>query len=565
MYPIEYIGHAFYTRRSDRQATDDRQLCFSWSVPQFSLSFCIPDPPIYTGTVLVAQSSSLELQDFRAVDMPPHQQSAWSPIRDPTWYVYHALPHALSMPYYYYGATHVRGDQIVGCVWLYLHQGALSRIEPIFDSAPWASTAPRQSNGLQSDIPKNKRHNGGKLSVIFAQKLQKFHNFLCREDILDTAVSGLLVSLDATLVPGLLAALQPPLVGLGGVVGGLGSISQRTDKAHRNGSTGIWKARVQEEKPSLVLDAAVYFPQTRCTILQGLTGTARGFLQIVPLVVYYVKLFLLGSTPRSVYGIKYGARSVAWGTTFPGITLLVVIALVYSVISPIINGLACFTFFAFYQLYKYLFLWQFEQPPSSHTGGLFFPKAITHIFVGLYIQQVCMAGLFFLARDQNQNMSSTPQAILMIALIVITGMALMTFYRPKVLFQMLISNSFGPLKHALPLSLADKTFSAVPGGERSETAITNKGAQEAHEMTEPKGAGGAGNRAARVKSEEEYGFAHPAASRPQRIVCFPHDRLGLAAEEERGCREAGVECSVKARRSFGFGVGGRVRGVKMYT
>ncbi|KAJ7359243.1 hypothetical protein DFH08DRAFT_769128 [Mycena albidolilacea] len=293
------------------------------------------------------------------------------------------------------------------------------------------------------------------------------------------------------------------------------------------------------------------------TLLQGLSGTAGGFLQIVPLVVYYVKLFLLGSTPRSVYGIKYGARSVAWGTTFPGITLLVVIALVYSVISPIINGFACFAFFAFYQLYKYLFLWQFEQPPSSDTGGLFFPKAITHIFVGLYIQQVCMAGLFFLARDQNKNMSSTPQAILMIALIVITA-----------LFQMLISNSFGPLKHALPLSLADKTFSAVPGGERSETPVTNNGAQEAHEMTEPKGAGGVkrastiqeteheeyegltdqqkvGNRAARVKSEEEYGFAHPAASRPQRIVWFPRDRLGLAEEEERGCREAGVECSVK--------------------
>jgi hypothetical protein len=144
----------------------------------------------------------------------------------------------------------------------------------------------------------------------------------------------------------------------------------------------------------------------------------------------------------------------------------------------------------------------------------------------------------------------------------------MTFYRPKVLFQMLISNSFGPLKHALPLSLADKTFSAVPGGERSETVITNNGAQEAHEMTEPKGAGGvkrastmqqteneeyegltdqqkAGNRVPRVKSEEEYGFAHPAASQPQRIVWSPHDRLGLAAEEERGCREAGVESSVK--------------------
>jgi hypothetical protein len=64
----------------------------------------------------------------------------------------------------------------------------------------------------------------------------------------------------------------------------------------------------------------------RYIILQGLAGTAGGFLQIVPLLIYYVKLFILGSTPRAVYGIKYGLRGVAWGTTFPGITLLVVIS-----------------------------------------------------------------------------------------------------------------------------------------------------------------------------------------------------------------------------------------------
>ena len=61
-------------------------------------------------------------------------------------------------------------------------------------------------------------------------------------------------------------------------------------------------------------------------VLQGLTGTASGFLQIVPLVLYYVKLFLLGSTPRSIYGIKYTMRSVSWGTLFPTVTLLVVIS-----------------------------------------------------------------------------------------------------------------------------------------------------------------------------------------------------------------------------------------------
>jgi len=63
-------------------------------------------------------------------------------------------------------------------------------------------------------------------------------------------------------------------------------------------------------------------------------------------------------------------------------------AITYSVISPLINGLAFGTFFAFYQLYKYLFLWIYEQKPSSDTGGLFFPKAIQQVFVGLYIEEV---------------------------------------------------------------------------------------------------------------------------------------------------------------------------------
>lgn len=70
------------------------------------------------------------------------------------------------------------------------------------------------------------------------------------------------------------------------------------------------------------------------------------------------------------------------------------IALGYSIISPIINGLAVFTFFLFYLLYKYLFLYQYTQPPTSDTGGLFFPKAIQHVFVGLYVQQVGVSSLY---------------------------------------------------------------------------------------------------------------------------------------------------------------------------
>lgn len=161
-------------------------------------------------------------------------------------------------------------------------------------------------------------------------------------------------------------------------------------------------------------------------------------MNAVPLILYYVKLFILGSSPRSVYKLKYGLRGVSFGTLFPTMTLLVVIskslqlyallslahrtpaAITYSVISPIINGLAFVTFFLFFMLYKYLFLWQLQQPRASDAGGLFFPKAIQHVFVGLYIQQICLAALFFLAQNSNQKPSAIPEGALMVVLIIVT-------------------------------------------------------------------------------------------------------------------------------------------------
>ncbi|CAE6423927.1 unnamed protein product, partial [Rhizoctonia solani] len=123
-------------------------------------------------------------------------------------------------------------------------------------------------------------------------------------------------------------------------------------------------------------------------ILQGML--LEGFSQIMPLVLYYAKWYILGSNPCLIYTIRYSLRNVAWGTLFPAMTLITGIGLAYSNISPIINGLVCVAFFLSYQVWKYLFLWQFGQPEAGDTGGLFFPKAMQHTFVGLYIEQICL-------------------------------------------------------------------------------------------------------------------------------------------------------------------------------
>ena len=80
----------------------------------------------------------------------------------------------------------------------------------------------------------------------------------------------------------------------------------------------------------------------------------------------------------------------------------------------------------------------FDQPDESETGGLYFPMAmsnlctpgtyfylsyVTHVLVspvvGLYIEQICLACLFFL-KIKITHISSIVEGVLMLVLLVIT-------------------------------------------------------------------------------------------------------------------------------------------------
>jgi calcium permeable stress-gated cation channel len=120
-------------------------------------------------------------------------------------------------------------------------------------------------------------------------------------------------------------------------------------------------------------------------------------------------------------------------------------------------------------------------------------------------------------------------------------------------FNIIINHSYGPLLHALPLSLADKTYKSPSIAQQDvgeEAApLTGKSSmsiEEPDRELKPKDKAPASPDAlAKAKTEDDYGFAHPATSRPQRTVWLPKDTLGLGAEEVRACRDAGVEASMK--------------------
>lgn len=92
-----------------------------------------------------------------------------------------------------------------------------------------------------------------------------------------------------------------------------------------------------------------------------------------------------------------------------------------------------------------MFLWVYDQPAETETGGLFFKTAINQIFAGLYIEHLCLIGLFFLARDTENKVSALPEAILMIILVVAT-----------IFIQLTLNSGLSPLSEYLPLSMAQE-------------------------------------------------------------------------------------------------------------
>jgi hypothetical protein len=77
-------------------------------------------------------------------------------------------------------------------------------------------------------------------------------------------------------------------------------------------------------------------------------------------------------------------------------------------------------------------------------GGLFYPKALKHLLVGLYLMQACLAALFLLVRDSQGNARCVGQACVMM---LATGLT--------VVYHRLLCRAFNPLLSFSPTALKD--------------------------------------------------------------------------------------------------------------
>lgn len=115
------------------------------------------------------------------------------------------------------------------------------------------------------------------------------------------------------------------------------------------------------------------------------------------------------------------------------------------------------TFSLFWFTYRYQMI--YVSYAKAETNGLIFPKAINQLFTGLYFLLLCLVGLFFLVKDENNNQACIPHAIIMIVVLAFT-----------VLFQVLLNRAFGPLFTYLPITFEDEAVERDEEFQRRQAA-----------------------------------------------------------------------------------------------
>lgn len=142
------------------------------------------------------------------------------------------------------------------------------------------------------------------------------------------------------------------------------------------------------------------------------------------------------------------------------------------------------------------------------------------MFIGLYIGEIFLAALFFLAQDDKGGQSGVVHGALMIVLIVIT-----------LFFQKLVTKDFFPLIDYLPVSLAGQAL----GTERDEETI-----QKLEEPIVEKGL----KTLEAPDSKKNHHFDHPAQWKDVGVLWIADDDdLKVGQDAVRQLQASGLKAS----------------------
>jgi len=213
-------------------------------------------------------------------------------------------------------------------------------------------------------------------------------------------------------------------------------------------------------------------------------------------------------------------------------------------IQPIITVLAWVAFVLLFAAYKYVLYWCADQPDYLETGGRFYVKALRTVFVSLYLEEVCLAGLFFLSSDENGNRTKSGLACGAIMVVQIIATAAFQIYIDWFRFQkdyLVYAHSANTVKsgHA-------GRFANTIGLPSSENADYSGMGKLNHSQVSPSDEDeNAGSPYGNTSGFHKRAFDHPAMWKPQPVIWITDDPLGVGKFEAEKINAQNVQASTE--------------------
>ncbi|EWG47609.1 hypothetical protein FVEG_07673 [Fusarium verticillioides 7600] len=127
-------------------------------------------------------------------------------------------------------------------------------------------------------------------------------------------------------------------------------------------------------------------------LVRCLSAGATELIQLWQLFINMVRRGRPG-TPRTTYEKFYELNVVHWGSVYPVMTTIGVIAITYACIAPLVLVFALTGLGFVYFVYKYTLVHIYDTE-TLDTTGRFYPRAMMHIMLGLYLAQAYLTLVF---------------------------------------------------------------------------------------------------------------------------------------------------------------------------
>jgi hypothetical protein len=188
-------------------------------------------------------------------------------------------------------------------------------------------------------------------------------------------------------------------------------------------------------------------------ILQAFMGACIELVQITKLIFTIISLKYFTKTPRARF-MKCHPRALRYGTAFPQLTLVFAIGMVFATIAPMVIAFAVI----YYAIFYFVYLHQVQQyyAVNYQTAGLFYWKAMHHIFIGMAILQATVAGLFLLRSS------------------VISGGICLFMLGTTLFLKWHIQRSYDPLVYNMPMSKIGPSHNIRAQSTRCEFSNTTE-------------------------------------------------------------------------------------------